>query len=128
MKQQVEYIVVSWRQVSILLKRCFSQIINILKQTKKGFFDLVCSTGSLEGCESFWFLKELVTKMGSFYGNNVLISLGKASVSLYSARPIGFVISLNAYSASTPTFERHKIKPMEGLSPGWRRRSSTADR
>lgn len=74
MKQQVEYIVVSWRQVSILLKRCFSQIINILKQTKKGFFDLVCSTGSLEGCESFWFLKELVTKMGSFYGNNVLIS------------------------------------------------------
>ncbi|BBJ32073.1 hypothetical protein RAS_11820 [Rickettsia asiatica] len=51
-------------------------------------------------------------------GSSFFISLGKFSVILYSASPIGLLISRNAYSASTLFFDLHKINPIEGLSFG----------
>src|SRR4029077_20940723 len=44
------------------------------------------------------------------------------------ATPIGFFRSRNAYSTTILSFERHSRRPMVGLSSGWRRRSSTAER
>ncbi len=64
----------------------------------------------------------------SIVGRLVFNSSGKASVNLYSASPIGLLISRNAYSAVALSFVLHKITPIEGLSLGCLRRSSTAER
>src|SRR5713226_9021059 len=46
----------------------------------------------------------------------------------HSATPIGLAISRNAYSTTILFFERQSKRPIVGLSSGWRRRSSAAER
>ena len=52
----------------------------------------------------------------SMLGRLVCSSAGKDSISLYSAMPIGWVLSPNAYSATTLFWLLHINRPMVGLS------------
>src|SRR5262249_59209069 len=57
-------------------------------------------------------------------------SLGRERVICVShcATPMGFWKSRRAYSTTRRLLERQSSNPMVGLSSGWRKRSSTAER